>query len=150
MKTKKNKARRFLPIAAVFFGILFILAAVVYILTRWVDATYDVDFNTLIYTMLSPLKGTGNSVVDSILQACLPSLFCVWFCILYRPLCFASPGYPYPWLSEAGAEESIFLNGCGESRCGLHWLSCRGLPFLQSSARNQELVGKSAAKYYDL
>lgn len=73
MKTKKNKARRFLPIAAVFFGILFILAAVVYILTRWVDATYDVDFNTLIYTMLSPLKGTGNSVVDSILQACLPS-----------------------------------------------------------------------------
>lgn len=47
MKTKKNKARRFLPIAAVFFGILFILAAVVYILTRWVDATYDVDFNIL-------------------------------------------------------------------------------------------------------
>ncbi len=81
MKMKKNKARRFLPIAAVFFGILFILAVVVYILTRWVDATYDVDFNTLIYTMLSPLKGTGNSVVDSILQACLPSvIFCL---ILY-------------------------------------------------------------------
>ena len=81
MKTKKNKARRFLPIAAVFFGILFILAAVVYILTRWVDATYDVDFNTLIYTMLSPLKGTGNSVVDSILQACLPSA-----CLLYTSM----------------------------------------------------------------
>ena len=34
MKMKKNKARRFLPIAAVFFGILFILAVVVYILPR--------------------------------------------------------------------------------------------------------------------
>lgn len=75
MKKNKNKKRNFLPIAAILFGIVFILAVVIYVATKWVDATYDVDFTTLIYTLLSPLKGTGDSVVTAVLQACLPPVF---------------------------------------------------------------------------
>ncbi|MFR1518040.1 MAG: LTA synthase family protein [Clostridia bacterium] len=75
---KKNKKHNYLPIAAVFFGILITLAAVIYVVSKWVDATYDVDFQTLLYTLMSPLKGTSDSVVGLVVETCLPPVvFCV-------------------------------------------------------------------------
>lgn len=61
-------------------GLFLTAAASVYALTKWLDATYDMAFDALLYTLLSPLKGTGTSIITTILKECLPPVIaCVIF-----------------------------------------------------------------------
>lgn len=64
-------------------GLLLTAAALLYALTKWLDATYDMSFDALLYTLLSPLKGTGTSIITTILKECLPPVIaCVIFYIV--------------------------------------------------------------------
>ena len=84
---KQNKKRHhYLPVAAILFGILFTFAIAIYVVTRWVDATYDLYFTTLIYTLVSPLKGTGDGVISTILEVCLPPV--VFAVVIYIAAAF--------------------------------------------------------------
>jgi phosphoglycerol transferase len=59
----------------VVFGLLFLLGAALLVLSLWYRMTYDIEFKELIYTLSSPLKGTGDSTIDLIFSSCLP-----WVC----------------------------------------------------------------------
>lgn len=74
MKNKIKKRRTSCAIKAVLFGIIFMMAASIYVVCRWFNQTYGVGLNELLYTMVSPLKGTGVSVIVDILKACLPAI----------------------------------------------------------------------------
>ena len=78
MKTKKAKstfrAGR-VAVWSVVFGLLFLLGTALLVLSLWYRATYDIEFKELLYTLSSPLKGTGESTITLILTSCLP-----WVC----------------------------------------------------------------------
>ena len=38
----------------------------------WYINTYDLEFKELLYTLASPLKGTGDGTMKQILSACVP------------------------------------------------------------------------------
>ena len=73
------KKKRFNFLWYLLFGLIFGLAAAVIILCAWYHRTYNVGFRELLYTLLGPLKGTGNSVVQLVISSCLPPI--LW-CLL--------------------------------------------------------------------
>ncbi|MBP5427819.1 MAG: LTA synthase family protein [Clostridia bacterium] len=60
---------------AIVFGILFLIGIAILSLAVWYDLTFDISFKELLYTLLSPLKGTGESTVLQIVGAALGYLF---------------------------------------------------------------------------
>ena len=56
----------------VLFGLIYTVAASVMTVCAWYAMTFDLEFKELLYTLASPLKGTGQSTVAQILFACLP------------------------------------------------------------------------------
>ncbi len=56
----------------VLFGLIYTLGAAVITVCAWYAMTFDLEFKELLYTLASPLKGTGQSTVAQILFACLP------------------------------------------------------------------------------
>ncbi len=66
----KNRIKKSLPY--VVFGILFFLGIAVFAVCIWYINTYDLEFKELLYTIVSPLKGTGESTVALILSSGLP------------------------------------------------------------------------------
>ncbi len=56
----------------IIFGVLFLLGAAVFAICIWYMNTYDLEFKELLYTLVSPLKGTGESTVALILSSSLP------------------------------------------------------------------------------
>ncbi|MBQ7334893.1 MAG: LTA synthase family protein [Clostridia bacterium] len=52
-------------------GIVWLLASVLLVLALWYLNTFSMGFEELLYTILSPLGGTGQSTVSQILDACL-------------------------------------------------------------------------------
>lgn len=63
-------------IFATLLGCLLIFGWALLVLSSWYARTFDLEFKELIYTMLSPLKGTGQSTVDQVLGDCLPAVIC--------------------------------------------------------------------------
>lgn len=57
---------------SVLFGIVFALGAAITVVSAWYSRTYDLEFKELLYTLASPLKGTGESTVDLVIGSCLP------------------------------------------------------------------------------
>ncbi len=57
---------------AVFYGIIFLLAALIFSVSLWYDLTFDLRFSDLLSTMISPLEGMGAATVWHILIYCLP------------------------------------------------------------------------------
>lgn len=55
-------------------GVLFLTAAAILALARYMNRTYAVDFGALLYTVASPLKGTGGNTILAGLKACLPEM----------------------------------------------------------------------------
>ncbi len=53
-------------------GILWLLASVLTVLSTWYQATFDMEFAELLYTLMSPVGGTGQSTMSQIFSACLP------------------------------------------------------------------------------
>ena len=56
------------------FSIVFILSVGIFAVCLWYKNTYDVEFKDLLYTLASPLKGTGESTIALILSVCIPAL----------------------------------------------------------------------------
>ena len=80
---------------SVIFGIIFLLGVALITLSIWYKNTFDLEFKELLYTLASPIKGTGQSTVSQILGACLP-----WVCgsaVLYAAfaICLAKKAFGY-------------------------------------------------------
>lgn len=56
------------------FGVIFMLAASVISATAWYGETYTVRFKELLYTLLGPLEGTGNSILNLIMASLMPPI----------------------------------------------------------------------------
>lgn len=56
----------------ILFGLIYTVGASVITVCAWYTMTFDLEFKELLYTLASPLKGTGQSTVSQILSACLP------------------------------------------------------------------------------
>ncbi len=54
------------------FGLFFVLAVALTAVASWYIATFNLQFKDLLFTLASPLKGTGSSTVADILQAVMP------------------------------------------------------------------------------
>ncbi len=62
------------------FGLIFFLASVIFSVSVWYQATFDMSFSDLLFTFLSPLKGTGENTLLQIFSACvLPVMFLMLF-----------------------------------------------------------------------
>lgn len=53
-------------IFALLFGILFLFGITIFALANWYSKSFGVSFKELIYTVLSPLKGTGGDTVRKV------------------------------------------------------------------------------------
>lgn len=58
----------------VFFGVIFMIAVSVITATVWYGETYTVRFKELLYTLLGPLEGTGNSIRNLIVSSLMPPI----------------------------------------------------------------------------
>lgn len=70
-RTQKQKRIRSILWISV-FGILFLLGVSIFSLCIWYQNTFSMPFRELLFTLFSPLQGTGQSTVDLILSSCLP------------------------------------------------------------------------------
>ena len=69
-------------------GVVFLIAAALAAVCRWVTLTYGVSLNDLIITMKSPLKGTGHDVIYAALRSCLPIVFgCIALFVALATVC---------------------------------------------------------------
>lgn len=57
---------------AILLGIVWIFSSTLLSLSVWYGATFDMEFAELLYTLLSPVGGTGQSTLSQIFSACLP------------------------------------------------------------------------------
>ncbi len=75
MNTKNEKqtysTKRYV-IWSVVFGILFLFGVAAFVICIWYMNNFDLEFKTLLYTLASPLKGTGESTVSLIITSCVP------------------------------------------------------------------------------
>lgn len=75
---------------SVLFGVIFTVGVALTVVCAWYSMTYDLEFKELLYTLASPLKGTGESTVALILKSCLPivllfvALYTVAAVLLYK------------------------------------------------------------------
>ncbi len=67
-RKKHPKARRI--VLAILFGLLFFLSSVLFSVSVWYKATFDMTFSDLLFTILSPLEGTGENTLAQIFSAC--------------------------------------------------------------------------------
>lgn len=54
------------------FGFLYLLGTSTIVLCSWYHKTYNVGFKELLYTLLGPLEGTGNSVIRLVVHSFVP------------------------------------------------------------------------------
>ena len=71
---KVRHDRRNSPAGYIVCGVIFLLAAFMAVIVWWVTKTYGVGLNELLYTMFTPLKGTGTGVVKLVIRSCLPPI----------------------------------------------------------------------------
>ena len=86
MKKKQPKAGNLF--FAVLFGLLLLLGVSILSLSVWYRQNLDVSFKELLYTLLSPLKGTGEGTVRQIVGAALAYVIAggVLYALLAVPL----------------------------------------------------------------
>ncbi len=71
-KPIKNSSTAVRVCLHVLFGFIFLLAAALFTVTVWYDMTIIMSFRDLLFTLMSPLAGTGTGMIMEILTACLP------------------------------------------------------------------------------
>ena len=67
------------------FGLLFLLGFSLITVSVWYRMSFYMEFKELLFTLMSPLRGTGQSTVDLILESCLPwviGAFVISACVL--------------------------------------------------------------------
>lgn len=81
----KKQAQPGKIVFAILFGILFLIGIAILSLAVWYKLNFGVSFKELIYTVLSPLKGTGAGTVVQIVGAAL--IYLIVGSALYILLC---------------------------------------------------------------
>lgn len=71
-KKGRNRALKVAVIALT--GMLLLAAVALRALSEWYDTNYEMTFKELLYTLLSPLEGTGEGMIREILGATLPAV----------------------------------------------------------------------------
>lgn len=56
----------------VLFGFLFLFGVSLITVSVWYRMSFYMEFKELLFTLMSPLRGTGQSTVDLVLESCLP------------------------------------------------------------------------------
>jgi len=69
------------------FGFIWLLAGGLFSIALWYKKTFNISFDDLLFTLLSPIGGTGQSTVGDIIAACLPTL-AVCIAVLIAALVF--------------------------------------------------------------
>ncbi|MBQ2735249.1 MAG: LTA synthase family protein [Clostridia bacterium] len=84
-------------------GLLFLVGFSVFVVCYWYANTFDLEFKDLLYTLASPLKGTGDGTVSLIIRSCLP--WVIGATILYVGCAVLGALYVrhYRWFRRAGA-----------------------------------------------
>ena len=74
MKRETSKKRPVLRIAlwGILFGLLFLFGVSLLTVSIWYRMSFYMEFKELLFTLMSPLRGTGQSTVDLVLASCLP------------------------------------------------------------------------------
>lgn len=75
-RTASFSSRRFLW-KWILLGTLFFLGGSLTVLSLWYRSAFNMPFKELLFTMLSPLQGTGQSTVQLVLTSCLPAVLCL-------------------------------------------------------------------------
>lgn len=68
-KRKRNRKRMVLHLCC---GLVYFAGACLTILCKWINDTYHITFNELLFTLVSPLKGTSIETVIKCVKECLP------------------------------------------------------------------------------
>lgn len=76
----------------VVFGLMFMCAVFAIYATRWYGETYTVRFKELLYTLLGPLEGFGNSVRNLLISNLMPPLLAMM--ALYISVVFLLSEHP--------------------------------------------------------
>lgn len=75
IKTKEYKHRPLiLALLSILFGILLLLGCTLFVLADWYKNTYNISFEELLFTIMSPMKGTGKGTIDQILKVVVPPM----------------------------------------------------------------------------
>ncbi len=70
----------------VVIGVVWMLAAALAVLSVWYQATFDMEFAELLFTLLSPVGGTGQSTSSLIIASCVPAV--VVLALVYVAIAF--------------------------------------------------------------
>ena len=76
----------------VLFGTIFMMSVSVITATAWYGETYTVRFKELLYTLLGPLEGTGNSIRNLIVSSLMPPIIALM--LLYIAAAFLLSEHP--------------------------------------------------------
>ena len=76
----------------VVFGMIYITSASVITATLWYGETYTVRFKELLYTLLGPLEGTGNSIRNLIVSSLMPPILIL--AVFYVAVAFLLSEHP--------------------------------------------------------
>ncbi|MBQ8974096.1 MAG: sulfatase-like hydrolase/transferase, partial [Oscillospiraceae bacterium] len=89
-RNRKVKKQRRGIASAIIFGIIFLLAAFLYVACTWYnDHYYVTDLQSILFTITSPLKGTGGESFAPAFKEGLPKVFLalLLYCAVAIPLC---------------------------------------------------------------
>lgn len=91
------------------FGVIFFFGVAIFTVSTWYANNFDIEFKELLYTMASPLKGTGNGTMSLILRSCVPPVLVLMglYVLFVWLICFRhrSP----VWVRRIGAAFCVLL-----------------------------------------
>ena len=70
---KKDRSLLRYVLLSILFGLMLAIGVAVFGVCSWYKETFNLEFKELLYTLASPLKGTGESTVKDVIRACLPA-----------------------------------------------------------------------------
>lgn len=99
--------------------VLFILCVLCYS-QNWFLSTWDssIEFSTIVYQLLSPLKGTGKEVMQSYINSCIyPSVFKTGIILIIYCICHDfRRKFIYCWKIKIGRKRISFYTGCWQEK----------------------------------
>ncbi len=88
-------------------GTLFALGGSITVLCIWYRSAFNMPFKELLFTMMSPLQGTGQSTVQLVISSCLPAVIILLFLTVVVIWKFVRHPEQYPTLRRVAAWVSV-------------------------------------------
>ncbi len=101
---RKKAIYRTLP-----FGLMFLFGVLTITICTWYALSFDLEFKELLYTLASPLKGTGQSTVFQILCVCLPAAGIFGWLFIWVAKCLWRPQKRFFLWRRIGAVFCVLL-----------------------------------------